>query len=81
MDEKDEAQMDEAVRALLKDPVMVKEVAKMRDRGMSETYVQNWLAPPDRGAESDGKEIRKAEGMKCSFRFFSCGRGILTDSL
>lgn len=43
MVEKDEAQMDEAVRELLKDPVMVKEVAKMRDRGMSETYVQNWL--------------------------------------
>lgn len=43
MDEKDEARMDEAVRELLKDPVMVKEVTKMRDRGMSETYVQNWL--------------------------------------
>lgn len=43
MDEKDEARIEEAMRRLLADPVMVREVAKLRDRGMSETYVQNWL--------------------------------------
>lgn len=43
MDGKDEARIEEAVRRLLEDPVMVREVAKLRDRGLSETYVQNWL--------------------------------------
>lgn len=43
MDEKDEARVDAAVKALLKDPVVVREVSRLRERGMSETYVQNWL--------------------------------------
>ena len=43
MDEKDEEAIQQAMRQLLRDPVMVREVAKLRDRGMSETYVQNWL--------------------------------------
>lgn len=43
MDEPREAQIDAAVRQMLKDPVVVREVARLRDRGMSETYVQNWL--------------------------------------
>ncbi len=43
MDEKDEARVEAAMKELLKDPVMVREVARLRDRGMSETYVQNWL--------------------------------------
>ncbi len=43
MDEKDEKAIQQAMRQLLRDPVMVREVAKLRDRGMSETYVQNWL--------------------------------------
>lgn len=43
MDEKDEVRVEAAMKELLKDPVMVREVARLRDRGMSETYVQNWL--------------------------------------
>jgi|GEM_PF-1267970 hypothetical protein len=43
MDEKDEARIEAAIRQMLQDPVMVREVAKLRDRGMSEVYVQNWL--------------------------------------
>lgn len=43
MDEPREEQIDAAVRQMLKDPVVVREVARLRDRGMSETYVQNWL--------------------------------------
>lgn len=43
MDEKDEARVEAAMKELLKDPVMVREVARLRDRGISETYVQNWL--------------------------------------
>lgn len=43
MDKKDEARVEAAMKELLKDPVMVREVARLRDRGMSETYVQNWL--------------------------------------
>lgn len=43
MDEPKEEQIDAAVRQMLKDPVVVREVARLRDRGMSETYVQNWL--------------------------------------
>ena len=43
MDEKDEARVEAAMKELLKDPVMVREVARLRARGMSETYVQNWL--------------------------------------
>lgn len=43
MDEKDEARIEAAIRQMLQDPVMVREVAKLRDCGMSEVYVQNWL--------------------------------------
>lgn len=43
MDEPKEEQIDAAVRQMLKDSVVVREVARLRDRGMSETYVQNWL--------------------------------------
>lgn len=43
MDEKDEARIEEAVKELLKDPVVVREASRLRERGMSETYVQNWL--------------------------------------
>ena len=43
MNEQDEKNIEAAIREALKDPMMVKELQALRDRGMSETYVQNYL--------------------------------------
>lgn len=43
MDEEKEKKIEAAVRQLLADPVVLKEVEKMRDRGLSEAHVQHWL--------------------------------------
>lgn len=43
MNEQDEKKIEAAMREALKDPMMVKELQALRDRGMSETYVQNYL--------------------------------------
>ena len=43
MNEQDEKKIEEAMREALKDPTMVKELQALRERGMSETYVQNYL--------------------------------------
>jgi len=43
MDEEKEKKIEAAMRQALKDPVVVKEIERMRGRGLSEVYVQNWL--------------------------------------
>lgn len=43
MNETDEKQIQKIMRNMLHDPVVVKELERMRDRGMDEAHVQNWL--------------------------------------
>ncbi len=43
MDERDEERIHKVMKDMLHDPVVLKELEKMRDRGMDEAHVQNWL--------------------------------------
>jgi hypothetical protein len=41
--EQDEKKLQEQIELLLKDPLIVKEIQQMREKGRSDTYIQNWL--------------------------------------
>lgn len=43
MNEADEERIQQIMKDMLRDPVVLKEMGRMRDRGMDEAHVQNWL--------------------------------------
>lgn len=43
MEASEDRQLERGVRQLLRDPITLKEIERMRDRGRSEEYIQNWL--------------------------------------
>ncbi|MCH4178683.1 MAG: hypothetical protein LKF47_02280 [Megasphaera sp.] len=43
MDEIEEAKIEKIMKLMMQDPITLKEMEHMRDRGRSEQFIQNWL--------------------------------------